>query len=423
MSLAACSSPANNLGGFSSSSSKPRVLTSNLINGAPTIPTLNSPATETDNINGAVVDNLIDAGANNLARNARHTPAKPSVGESAYFQPFRQEFQNSDGQLSPYLQQWAEELAQARGIPLAVIESLLSQVRYDPQVIRLMTPQKGGRVKRSWQTYRGRFVDDVRVQAGLNFWQRHAQHIAQVAQQYQIPESVLVAIIGVETIFGQYLGNFKVLNSLANLGFSYPDAQRPERAAMFREQLADFIELHYQRKVDANSAFGSFAGAMGLPQFMPTSIKNWAVDAEHKGYVDLYNSIPDTLASIANFLNHHGWQPDWPVFLDLPYQNKELVELVDGGLSPTLSWEDLQRAHIAPAIDAQKAQQQQFGLIDLVEETRGTTEFRLATPNFFALTSYNRSYFYATAVADLACVLERTYYQTSEVCRLWRYPQ
>lgn len=350
--------------------------------------------------------------------------AEPQPGtEALLFQPFREDFQTAPGQLSPYLQQWAEALAQERNIPLPLIEGLLNQVRYDPQVIRLMTPAQGRAAKKSWSAYRERFVEQVRLQAGLKFWRSNEAEIAKVAEQYQIPASVLVAIIGVETIFGQYIGDFKVLNTLANLGFSYPDARRPERAAMFRAQLADFIELHHQEKLDANSARGSFAGAMGLPQFMPTSIKKWAIDAEDKGYVDLYGSIPDTLASVANFLNHHGWQHDLPVFLTLPHQQPSLAQWVDGGLTPTLSWSDLQEAQITPDIDPQKGKEQQFALIDLVDEVQGQTEFRLATANFFALTAYNRSYFYASAVADFACALEQAFYRSTATCQLWRYPQ
>src|SRR5690625_3600022 len=128
-----------------------------------------------------------------------------------------------------------------------------------------MTPAQSRQRKRSWPVYRNRTLDAARINAGLEFWRRHEAVIRQTAQTYEVPASILVAIIGVETIYGQYMGDFKVLRALANLGFSYPDPDRPERAAMFRAQLADFIELHHQNKVDAQRAVGSYAGAMGLP--------------------------------------------------------------------------------------------------------------------------------------------------------------
>lgn len=347
---------------------------------------------------------------------------KPTRHQSAQpiFVPFREQFKQPDGTLSPYLHEWAEQLAQERQIPLAAITDLLLEVDYEPTVIRLMTPAQSRHRKRSWPAYRNRTLDAARIDAGLKFWRQHDKVIAQTAHTYQVPASILVAIIGVETIYGQYMGDFKVLRALANLGFSYPDPNRPERAAMFRAQLADFIELHYQNKVDARRAVGSYAGAMGLPQFMPTSIKKWAIDAEQKGHIDLYRSIPDTLSSIANFLNHHGWQAGLPVFMDITLDPDQVAHLVAGGLEPTLSVQALaeQDIRFAPL----PSEELMFGVIDLVDEPNKAVEYRLATPNFFALTAYNRSYFYASSVADLACALERRYYERL-VCNLWQPPK
>lgn len=336
------------------------------------------------------------------------------------FVPFRKQFKRPDGTLSPYLQQWAEHLSHERQIPLNTITELLLEVDYEPTVIRLMTPAKTQQRKRSWPAYKKRTVDEARVQAGLKFWRQHAEQIQHTAQTYQVPASILVAIIGVETIYGQYMGDFKVLEALANLGFSYPDPNRPERAAMFREQLADFIELHYQDKVNARYALGSYAGAMGLPQFMPTSIKKWAVDAEQKGHVDLYQSVPDALSSIANFLNHHGWQANLPVFIETSLSPTTAAPLVDGGLEPTLSPQELLQKGIHLPLES--SPEVILGVIDLVDEPSGQTEYRLATPNFFALTAYNRSYFYASSVADFACALERRYYERP-ACNLWQPPK
>lgn len=350
-------------------------------------------------------------------------PKRPTVEpkNSPLFVPLRQEFVQEDGELSPYLKEWALDIAEQRRIPYLTIENLLKQVRYEPQVIQLMTPAKGKQAKRSWPAYRKRFTDQVRINKGLEFWQRHQVIIESTAQQYKVPASILVAIIGVETIYGNYMGDFSVLNALANLGFSYPDPDRPDRAAMFRNQLADLIELHYKEKLDAKTARGSFAGAMGLPQFMPTSIKNWAIDANEKGYIDLFKSVPDALASIANFLNHHGWQANLPVFVKVDIPNThEVSTKVDGGLRPTLQWTELQPLLNLPEPSTIYAGQK-LGLIDLPDQINHGMEYRLATANFFALTEYNRSYFYASAVADLACALEKRHYQRSN-CSLWAIP-
>src|SRR5699024_8130504 len=278
--------------------------------------------------------NTVHAAAQGAAVTSADTQKGTSIKpkNSPLFVPFRRDFVQKDGQLSPYLEQWALHLSQQRQIPYSNVQELLKQVSYEPQVTKLMTPAKGKRGKRSWSAYQERFTDKTRIDSGLKFWERHQDTIEQTAQKYKIPASILVAIIGVETIYGNYMGDFSVLSALANLGFSYPDPERPERAAMFRNQLADLIELHYQGKLDASTARGSFAGAMGLPQFMPTSIKQWAIDADGKGHIDLFHSVPDALASVANFLNHHGWQAPLPVFIDVKIPtDSSITNKVDGG--------------------------------------------------------------------------------------------
>lgn len=329
----------------------------------------------------------------------KHPKSGGSVsGRTNYFQ--------AEGSLSPYLQEWANELAELQSIPLDFIEELLKSANYNAQAARLMTPSKGG-VKRSWSTYKNRFIEPIRLKAGLEFWQQHEAEINRSAQQYGVPPELIVSIIGVETIYGNYTGDFKVLDALLTLGFSYPDNSRPERGQLFRDQLADLIVLHHQGKLNAKEVKGSFAGAMGLPQFMPGSLMRYAVDGDGDGKIDLYHSIPDVTASVANFLIEHGWQPGLPIFAPVRLNNPQAKTLVDGGLKPLLNWEQIKQTQAiksAPS-SSQAWMQQPLGIIDLAEESRGTAEYRLATPNFFAITSYNRSYFYAATVADFAELL------------------
>ncbi|NLC35619.1 MAG: lytic murein transglycosylase B, partial [Alcaligenaceae bacterium] len=227
-------------------------------------------------------------------------------------------------------------------------------------------------------------------------------------QAYGVPASIIVAIIGVETLYGRHTGDFRVLDALATLGFRYPDASRPERAHMFRNQLADLIVLDYQGKLDARQATGSFAGAMGLPQFMPGSLMRYATDGDHDGRIDLHASTTDAIASVARFLRLHGWQPHVPVFAPVT-PPADAQRLVTGGLTPTLNWHQLESSGAQLQAGAQPAnwQQHELGMVNLVDEPRNTVEYRVGTPNFFALTHYNRSYFYASSVADLAQAIER----------------
>ncbi|MDS1141955.1 lytic murein transglycosylase B [Pusillimonas sp. SM2304] len=329
-------------------------------------------------------------------------------------------FLQDNGALTPNIQAYANEVASARHIPIGHVEALLLQAQYNAAAVKLMTPSKT-RIRRSWVTYRNRFVEPVRINAGEAFWSENKAMLDQTARHYGVPPSIIVAIIGVETVYGRNTGNFRVLDALTTLGFRYPDSSRPERSQLFRDQLADLIQLDYEKKLNAREAMGSFAGAMGLPQFMPGSLMRYAADGNGDGRIDLLYSVDDAIASVARFLRLHGWEPGLPVFAPatLP-QNPQA--LVVGGLYPTLEWTQLQDLGAAvrptpgnPAgASARQAmhaaagsdwRQHKLGVVDLLDEPRNTAEYRLGTPNFFAITHYNRSYFYATSVADLAQAL------------------
>jgi len=313
---------------------------------------------------------------------------------------------------------FAQALSQTGPVPLEHITRLLEQAQINPRVRTLIQPPEvkdpaSSAVvsRRSWPVYRQRFVNVVRIAAGLAFWQQHRETLNTVAAEYGVPPSIIVAIIGVETRYGQHTGDFPVLDTLYTLAFHHPEPARPQRVQLFREQLADLIELDYTGILDAGRDKGSFAGALGLVQFMPGSIKRFARDGDGDGRIDLFNSPADAIASVANFLREHSWQKDLPVFapVALPEQAQMLAT---HGLEATSSWQDLQAQgaaisshgssdNIAPAW-----QQHKLGVIPLVDEVAQTTEYRTVTPNFYALTQYNRSYFYAAVVADLAQALQ-----------------
>ena len=283
----------------------------------------------------------------------------------------------------------------------------MTEARYNATVARLIAPSPPGRkIWRSWNTYRARFVEPKRIKWGVEFWQENQALLNQAAQRYGVPASIIVSIIGVETLYSRNMGSFSVLDALTTLAFDYPDPNKPERAEMFRGQLADFITLSLQDKLDMN-AKGSYAGAIGMPQFMPGSIMRYAVDGNGDGHIRLNSSVNDAVMSVGNFLVEHGWLRGLPAFAPvlLPADPSALAT---GGLTPTQTWRSLQAAgaRVAAGASTESWQDRPLGVVDLVEEARGTVQYRTATPNFFALTQYNRSYFYATAVADLAAELE-----------------
>lgn len=334
-------------------------------------------------------------------------PAFPDI-KAGRSQATASGFTTADGALKPDIQAYAKEVAASRDIPLTTVTRLLRQAQYNAKAAELMSPSTT-RIRPSWVTYRKRNVEPVRLKKGTRFWQQHDTLLEKAEEQYGVPAAIIVAIIGIETIFGDYTGNFKVLDVLTTLGFRYPDPSRPERSQMFRNQLADLLLLHHEGKLDATHAKGSFAGAMGLPQFMPTSLRRFAVDADHSGDIDLLNSPADAIFSVASFLRHHGWQPELPVFAPVEL-SAAAKRLSTGSIDAELDWQTLQEkgARVRPGRDNPGAwQTAKLGVVDLVDEPRNTVEYRTGTPNFFAITHYNRSYFYAASVADLASALAK----------------
>ncbi|MFA5488142.1 MAG: lytic murein transglycosylase B [Candidimonas sp.] len=337
------------------------------------------------------------------AHNAGMPKALPSI-QAGFSRADAGPLRQANGTLVPEIQAFADELSRTRGIPLEHVERLLASADYNATAARLMSPSST-RVRRSWVTYRKRFVEPIRIRNGVEFWSQHRLALDGAAREYGVPASIIAAIIGVETLYGRHTGNFSVLDALTTLGFRYPDAGRPERSQMFRDQLADLIQLDYAGKIDALTAQGSFAGAMGLPQFMPGSLLRYAADGNGDGKIDLLNNVDDAIFSVARFLREHGWQRGVPVFAPVALPSNA-QSLVSGGLEPTLDWQTLKErgATRLPSTGNYGTawQKHRLGIVDLVDEPRKTVEYRTGTPNFFALTHYNRSYFYAASVADLA---------------------
>lgn len=364
-----------------------------------------------------VIGGLIAGCASPSARAPESPPAPsaPTTAASPTTNPTQPDvaFKVDKGSRSPAIRQeelrrFGVELARSRHLSEPAVLALLADARYNPTVVRLVSPPAPGqpRVQRSWLTYRKRVVEPVRINQGRAFMQEHAAELKRAYERYGVPPNIITAIIGVETVYGKIQGNFRVLDALATLGFDYPDPSRPDRAEMFRNQLGDLIELDLTGRLDARTLKGSFAGAVGIPQFMPGSIKRFAVSASGAARIDLTESTSDAIMSVANFLVEHGWQRGLPVFAPVALP-ASASKLVDGGLKPNLDWPQLKAAGAKPEAGAQDGawMRAALGVIDLPEDARGTVELRTATPNFFAITQYNRSYFYASSVADLAQAL------------------
>ena len=316
--------------------------------------------------------------------------------------PRKTGWQVENSPLSAQPATFIQQVSECYNIPAHYVRDMLNQAQINDRVISLKSPTTTARVKRHWPTYRGRFVEPIRIRKGTEFWNANRTALAEAERQYGVPAAVIASIIGVETVYGEQLGSFKVLDAVYSLGFHHPDSSRPEKSQMFRNQLAALIELDHKGLFDGKSALGSFAGASGLPQFMPISILHYAVDADKSGKIDLRNSRKDAIYSVANFLVKHGWQNNTPIFAPVSLPANP-ARLVDGGLDASASWSALQSQGATTSVKGAPWQQgQSIGVIDLKDDVRGQHQYRTATKNFFAITKYNRSYFYATSVADLA---------------------
>jgi len=289
-----------------------------------------------------------------------------------------------------------DEMVQRHGFVARELEFLFSRARSQADVLRAIAPPAEPR-ERSWETYRTRFVNDTRIAGGLAFWARNAKTVARAEREYGVPEEIIVAIIGVETLYGRHTGGFRVVDSLATLAFDYPP-----RAAFFRSELEQYLLLARDEALDVFSVKGSYAGAIGIPQFMPGSIRRYAVDFDGSASIDLRSSAADAIGSVANFLRAHGWRRGESIWVPARIVGDTYRELLAAGIRPSTPVSALRG--VEPAPGAEVAPDARVALIAL-ESPGAATEYRLGLENFYVLTRYNRSSMYASAVSDLAAAL------------------
>ncbi|MDE2047591.1 MAG: lytic murein transglycosylase B [Betaproteobacteria bacterium] len=297
----------------------------------------------------------------------------------------------------PEIEAFALHTAAQYGLDAATIVQVLSQARRLDAVQRAVMPLPGG-AKKNWQVYRSRFIDRERIRAGVSFWNVHADALRRAADEYGVPERIIVGILGVETIYGRNMGQFRVIDALATLSFDFPPG-RSDRSAYFQRQLAQFFALCARDGIDPASVRGSYAGAIGMGQFMPESILNHAVDYDGDGQVHLGVSAADAIGSVARYFSHHGWVSGLPAVLRVDVSRANLQRLLEPDIIPTFDADDLQRAGATPQ-DALPARER-FAVVEL-QNGDAPSDYVLGTRNFFVITRYNRSAYYAMSVVELA---------------------
>ena len=296
------------------------------------------------------------------------------------------------------------EMSQQHGFDAAKLATLLAETVSLPSVVQLMQPPVASPAN-SWVAYRERFIEPKRIAAGRKFMSRFEDALTRAETGYGVPREIIAAIIGVETIYGRNMGRVDTLAALTTLAFDYPP-----RAELFRYELSEFLLMARDAKRDPHSYKGSFAGALGLPQFLPSSIRKYAVDFDNDGIIDIAGNAIDAIGSVANFLNAHGWQPGAPIAITVMVSGDNLAAILGNGIDPFFLPSTFEKLNCFIAPVGADRMPSSFpdlpaALLDFTS-TNSPTEYRLGYQNFYVITRYNRSRFYAAAVMDLAAELK-----------------
>lgn len=298
------------------------------------------------------------------------------------------------------VQQFADDVAERRNLDREWVRQAVGQSHFIPAVQRLMRPAATQFVK-NWRAYRNRFIDPVRIRAGLRFWQENQVTLARAEAEFGVPAEIIVGIIGVETLYGRDMGNFRVMDALMTLAFDFPKTDKRDRSAFFRDELEQFLTLKSRTGIDPLALHGSYAGAMGLGQFMPSSWIKYAIDFDGDGKVDLFGSTSDAIGSVANYFKAFNWQRGMPTHYPITFDESRLDKetLLAPDILPTFSVTRFQ----AMGVILQGAAREHVGPLALIELFNGADppQYVAGTENFYALTRYNWSSYYAMAVIEL----------------------
>lgn len=295
----------------------------------------------------------------------------------------------------------ADEIAERRGLDPQWVRRMIGQARQLEVVSRLMRPAPGGTPK-NWRVYRSRFIDATRINAGVRFWRENQRTLQRAEQDFGVPPEIIVGIIGVETIYGRQLGDFRVLDALATLAFDFPQEhpRAAERTQYFRGELEHFLAYHRAMRTDPRRPVGSYAGAMGMPQFMPSSLVRWGIDYDGDKSIDLTGSPDDVIGSVANYFKGYGWNPGMPTHYPVRFSEQvDMDALMAPDILPTFSVASFQ----AKGALLEGAALEHKGPLALVELQNGEDppQYVAGSENFYVITRYNWSSYYAMAVIEL----------------------
>ena len=291
--------------------------------------------------------------------------------------------------LNPEIEVFISGMAEKHHFNPSELRRIFSQVKPQPEVLRAISAPA---TALPWSEYRVLFINPTRIADGVKFWDENAESLSRARQQYGVSEEIIVATIGVETRYGRNTGTHRVLDALTTLAFDYT-----KRASFFRRELEQFLLLTREEGIDPLTIKGSYAGAMGIPQFIPSVYRRYAVDFDGDGKLNLWESPADAIGSIANYLKVYGWKPDEPVAVGAQVSGDDFRELLLQDIKPHVQVAELQKIGVIPVQEIPGENLVSLFALGEGDEAR----YWLALNNFYVITRYNRSNYYAMSVYEL----------------------
>jgi len=288
------------------------------------------------------------------------------------------------------------ELAQKHGFEPAPLTALLAQAESKPFILKAIA--KPAERTLTWDEYRSKFLIERRINRGVEVHGQRQAELERAQAASGVPADIILGIVGVETFYGENIGKHRVIDALATLAFDYPPRQK-----FFRSELEQYLVMAREEGLDPLVPVGSYAGAMGLPQFMPSSFRSYAVDGDADGKRDLWNDWPDVFSSVGNYLKVHGWKAGEPVLAAADASNANLA-----GLSDKLALTETVGSLRARGLKFETSLPANAPAMLVALKVAAGTEYRVGFTNFYAITRYNRSHMYASAVSDLADAIAAT---------------
>ncbi len=283
-----------------------------------------------------------------------------------------------------------DEMVEEHAFDKAELSALFARVEFQPKIIETIARPAESK---PWHQYRPIFLTEKRIRGGVKFWAQNSELLARAEKEYGVAPQIIVAIVGVETFYGRHKGSYKVLEALSTLGFGYP-----KRSTFFRGQIKEFLLMAREERRDPLEFLGSYAGAMGMPQFIPSSFRHYAVDFDGDGKRDLWNNPADIIGSVANYFHQHHWKHDEPVTSRAAVKAGAAERFASENVTPSISLSELRAGGVKP----QRQLEEQLATLLGLQSSEEEKEYWVTLHNFYVITRYNRSPLYAMAVHQLS---------------------